>query len=413
MNQETITSFINDYFKLEGNDQVLLQSFVSSCNSIKKKVSAFGKSKNYNEKQEFLQQIFIPPTKLKKNDQEECQENHDSDNFHDDTEISKLEASFQALNDSVIALTTTLEETENDKYLLEKENLRLERELNVFKNKHANLKILIHEKNDLLTHYGARNVGKRERRKQEKIKKMENLLLELQGKLEKADKKVSSLKKNANAEKSKTIYYKKKVLQLNSELTQASNNLKYFENLSVELQEEINNIDKNYICTFKNGKYTDEIRSVYYEMLQSNVSVARCGQLLKTILKKMVNVDLDKVPQKSLAATMLVEIEALSKMQVFEEIEKGDQNILHIDGTKYNFEEIGGFQVSTGSGSYTLGLENMRSIEAQTCLDTFKNFLKDIVSLVVPENCIGKSIQKILFSFKGLMTDRTIMSSTF
>ena len=139
----------------------------------------------------------------------------------------------------------------------------------------------------------------------------------------------------------------------------------------MELQEEINNIDKNYICTFKNGKYTDEIRSVYYEMLQSNVSVARCGQLLKTILKKMVNVDLDKVPQKSLAATMLVEIEALSKMQVFQETEKGDQNILHIHGTKYKFEEIGGFQVSTGSGSYTLDLENMPSGEAQTYLDTF------------------------------------------
>ena len=28
LNWETITSFINDYFKLEGNDQVLLQSFV-------------------------------------------------------------------------------------------------------------------------------------------------------------------------------------------------------------------------------------------------------------------------------------------------------------------------------------------------------------------------------------------------
>ena len=106
MNQETITSFINDYFKLEGNDQVLLQSFVSSCNSIKKKLSALGKNKNYNEKQNFLQQIFIPATQLKKNVQEESQENHDSVNFHDDNEICKLEVSFQALNDSVMALTT-------------------------------------------------------------------------------------------------------------------------------------------------------------------------------------------------------------------------------------------------------------------------------------------------------------------
>ena len=100
-------------------------------------------------------------------------------------------------------------------------------------------------------------------------------------------------------------------------------------------------------------------------------------------------------------------------MQVFEEIEEGDQNILHIDATKYNLEEIGDFQVSTGSGSYILGLENMRSGEAQTYFHTFKNILEDMASLVVPENCIDKSIQKILFSFKGLMTDRTIMNSTF
>ena len=41
----------------------------------------------------------------------------------------------------------------------------------------------------------------------------------------------------------------------------------------------MNNIHQNYICTFKNGQHADEIRSVYYKMLQSNVSVARCGQL--------------------------------------------------------------------------------------------------------------------------------------
>ena len=122
---------------------------------------------------------------------------------------------------------------------------------------------------------------------------------------------------------------------------------------------------------------------------------------LKNYFKKKVNVDLDKVPQKSLAATMLVEIEALSKMQFFEEVEKGDQNILHIHGTKYKFEEIGGFQASTGSGSYTLGLENMRSVQAETCLDTSKNILEDMASLVIPESCIDKSIQKIFFPLKG------------
>ena len=82
--------------------------------------------------------------------------------------------------------------------------------------------------------------------------------------------------------------------------------------------------------------------------------------ILKTVLKNVVHIDLNNVPQKSLGATMLVETEAFSKMQVFDEIEKSDQNILHIDGTTYNFEEIGGFQVSTGFGSYSLGLGNMQ-----------------------------------------------------
>ena len=41
-------------------------------------------------------------------------------------------------SDSVVALTTTLEEAENDRYLPEK-RIRFEKERNVFKNKHSNL----------------------------------------------------------------------------------------------------------------------------------------------------------------------------------------------------------------------------------------------------------------------------------
>ena len=65
-NWETKTFFINYYLKLYGNDLVLLKPFVSSSNAIKKKVSAFGRNKNYKEKQKFLQQILVLPTKLKK-----------------------------------------------------------------------------------------------------------------------------------------------------------------------------------------------------------------------------------------------------------------------------------------------------------------------------------------------------------
>ena len=55
----------------------------------------------------------------------------------------------------------------------------------------------------------------------------------------------------------------------------------------------------------------------------------------KNYLKKWLMVIWIKCFEKFLQQLLIVEIEALSKMQVFEEIEKGDQNILHIDGTKY------------------------------------------------------------------------------
>ena len=118
-------------------------------------------------------------------------------------------------------------------------------------------------------------------------------------------------------------------------------------------------------------------------MLPRNVSVDKCGDLFKVILKKVAQIDVDKVPRKCLAAKFFVEIETLSKIHVLEEPLNGQKNVLHTDGTKYNFEEVGGFQISTGSGSFTLGIEP--SGEADSYFETFKHMLEDITSLVVPE----------------------------
>ena len=96
----------------------------------------------------------------------------------------------------------------------------------------------------------------------------------------------------------------------------------------MELQEEINNISKNYICTFNNTlvKFAVYIVKSCGPMLV----LQDVNNFLETFFfKKSINVDLDKVPRNSLAATLLVEKEALSQMQFFEEIKKDDQNILH------------------------------------------------------------------------------------
>ena len=47
--------------------------------------------------------------------------------------------------------------------------------------------------------------------------------------------------------------------------------------MSCDQQEKTNLVEKNIIQTFKDGKYTDEIRQAYYEMLHRNVSIDKYG----------------------------------------------------------------------------------------------------------------------------------------
>ena len=61
--------------------------------------------------------------------------------------------------------------------------------------------------------------------------------------------------------------------------------MKYYENLSCEQKEKIDSGKINTIETFNGGKYSDEIRQFYREMLCGNVSVGNCGDLFKKKLK--------------------------------------------------------------------------------------------------------------------------------
>ena len=93
--------------------------------------------------------------------------------------------------------------------------------------------------------------------------------------------------------------------------------------------------------------YTEDVHMVYYELLKKNVSIENCEHVLfKVVLERLAHKSVEKLPRKSLAATMMVEAEILSKIQVCEAMLNSNHNILPTDGTKYNFKEIGSYQVN-------------------------------------------------------------------
>ena len=131
------------------------------------------------------------------------------------------------------------------------------------------------------------------------------------------------------------------------------------------------------------------------------------------MLEKLSNKTASRLPGKSTAATMMVEAQLISKMQVREAMLNSEDNVLHTDGTKYKFKEIGSYQVNTTSGAYTMGIEEMSSGEAASYMGTFRNLLHEMSSLVVPDDAINADVQKILYKFKCLMTDRCTVNSSF
>ncbi|XP_065647057.1 uncharacterized protein LOC136076955 [Hydra vulgaris] len=286
---------------------------------------------------------------------------------------------------------------------LKLKNRQLNRKCSEFKRKYQ----------AILLRYSVRNVNKRGARKDCRI----NQLLQINLRLEKE---IDMARKRSQSDRQEAWYLKKKIEnavpktsdEMNDSILKES--LNYFENLTEELKERVDIFEKNVVEVFEGGKYNDEIRSVYYNLLSKNVSVNNVESVIRTVLQKMVGISCGALPKKSLAAEFFSEMNLLSKAQVREAMLNSTNNVLHTDGTKYNFREVGSFQVTTLSGSYTFGIEDMFSGEAQSYFGELKNLLTDMSQIFSPEKeNYEDDLKKLIFSFKSLMTDRTIVNSSF
>ena len=264
-------------------------------------------------------------------------------------------------------------ETSSDAKKKEREYNILTSKFEELSKKFNKLQLELEEKKKELSKYDVRNVKKREHRKQESI-------ANLSAQVRKLEKQLTMYRKRHSSEKQKVSYYKRELQKEKNgkskeELQKLQERLAYYENLTEELKEKVNRTDTEEIQTFMGGKYSDEFREVYYDLLPKNVSVENCGEIIKNVLEKLGGKRVGRLPKKSSAAEMMVEAQIISKMQVCDAMLASTNNVLHTDGTKCKFSEIGSYQVATDSGSYTLGIEEMLSGEASTYMETFRRLI--------------------------------------
>ena len=288
-----------------------------------------------------------------------------------------------------------------------------------------------------LSFVSVRNVNKRLKRRNEKIKTLTEDILKLKKQHEHLQRLTSHIRRKYKQRATLLKYYNKKVKQLKSEnakriisenkehCTQVQEKtiqnehsvlkeqVNFLENENEEMRERIEELMKNQeIKTFENGKYNDTVREVYAALLSMNVGVNNVEQIVRTVLNKLCGVKIGRLPKKTFAEMMLIEAKALAQIQSIESIvNSGNTCTLHTDGTKRKGREYGGLQLGTSSGQFSHGIAEIVQGNADSFFEMIKDIFNQLGKLSDKENSTKKSAE-IICNIKNMMTDRHVVNNS-
>jgi chromosome segregation ATPase len=152
--------------------------------------------------------------------------------------------------------------------------------------------------------------------------------------------------------------------------------IEYLENENEQLAEHIEEfLNSDDISVFEGGKYSDEIRSVYMQLIANNVGTKKCAEIIRTVIETLTKKKTRRLPQHSLASQLKAEAAALAKIQCGIAMLECENNTLHIDGTKKKFKEFNTVNVTSGDGqSLSLGYTQMSGGTAEDYLKSTMTF---------------------------------------
>ena len=138
--------------------------------------------------------------------------------------------------------------------------------------------------------FNVRNVNKREARKKEKISNLLEKNVSLENSLLKLENKLKESKKKYDPERHKTWYYKNKLAKhCDIEKMKGLNEqVLFLQNMSKELKEKVHEFESDMVCVFEGGKYNDNIRTLYYDLLSKNVSDENIECVIESVLERLI-----------------------------------------------------------------------------------------------------------------------------
>ena len=260
------------------------------------------------------------------------------------------------------------------------------------------------------------------------LQKSKELLAATKEDLETAEERISGLKQDQKRLNQRILYWKEKAQNLanmdndetveelihyHEEIEKQNEQITNLESDNIQLKEQVESFLKSDdIISFEGGKYTDDIRACYYELMSMNVGLRNIESIIRSVLNQVAHKSIGRLPSYALASQMLAESLVVAQAQLAEKLATSHCSTIHSDGTTKFGEHYGAVEVSTKSGTYTVGIRNMFSGSAQNTLDVFKEILEDIDEI---NRSLGRdsALAKIVASIKNTMSDRHVVEKNF
>ena len=305
----------------------------------------------------------------------------------------------------------------------------------------------LQEKINTISKFNVRNVNKRIKTRDDKIEKLrvekeeiKNQLMVAQDEMINKEESIAHLEREcadihqeldkaltAKLREQKMKSYYKSQLKISrsqqdnscyrSKIDELNQQIKNLENEKVVIEEKMEEfMATREVKTFKDGKYTDDIRMLYQDLLCMGVSANMVSSVIRKVMEKLGDVDCERLPSATFSKYMLLKARGVSQLQVAHELldkyEKGNHT-LHTDGTSKKGYGYVTADVVKGDGKVLCcGVREIAAGDAETQMNVVVKVFKDCVGIM--DKGKGKEgSSKIITSIKNLMSDRCIVQKKF
>lgn len=124
------------------------------------------------------------------------------------------------------------------------------------------------------------------------------------------------------------------------------------------------------------------------------------------------NISSDDLLKESFCRKMFKDCNSASTIQVADELLATPHVILHSDGSTRDGNKVIGFQITTNTGTRTLGLLDVHSGDSSSQLDAF-NFIMDKLGDVLSDENSTQASKQLITRIKNTMGDQAATQKSF